>query len=123
MKKIINIISIILLTAIYCHGIGAVTKALSHIDSRQTSTASQEQLISDLSTKLFYHTTKSESSVSNYSSLPSKIVKTDFSGLWTSLKKPEKLYKSAFKQYTTLSTNLLIEHRKTALIFPFHYFW
>lgn len=123
MKKLISVASIIVITALYCQAIGAVTKALSHIDSQQTSTASQEQLISDLSTKLFYHTTKSESSVSNYSSLPSKIVKTSFGGLWTTLKKPENLYKSAFTHYATLSTNLLIEHRKTALIFPFHYFW
>lgn len=123
MKKLISIIGLILLTAIYCHAMGAVTKALLHIDAQQTSTASQEQFISDLSSKLFYHTTKSESSVSNYNSLPSKIVKTGFSGLWTSLKKPEQLYKSAFTQYATFSTNLLIEHRKTILIFPFHYFW
>ena len=123
MKSSIKILSIVALTAIYCFAIGVVTKSLTYSDFQSHSTTPQEQYFSDFSTKLFCQTSQSESSVNNYNNLPVPSFKNPFSGLWAITKTTEQLFKTAFSQYTNISRNFLIQHRKSDIIFPFHYFW
>jgi len=122
-KSSIRILSVVFLTAIYCFAIGVVTKSLAHSDFHSNTTTSQEQYFSDFSTKLFCHTSQSESSVNNYINQPVPSFKNPFNGLWTITKTTEQLFETAFSQYTNISRNFLIQHRKTDIIFPFHYFW
>jgi len=122
-KYNIKILSVVLLTAIYCFAIGVVTNSLTYSDFKSNSTTTQEQYFSDFSTKLFCHTTLTESSVNNYNNLPASSSKNPFNGLLAVTKTTEQLFETAFTQYTNISRNFLIQHRKTDIIFPFHYFW
>lgn len=123
MKNNIRILSVVFLTAIYCFAKGVVTKSLAHSDFHSNTTTSQEQYFSDFSTKLFCHTSQSESSVNNYINQPVPSFKNPFNGLGEISKTTEQLFETAFSQYTNISRNFLIQHRKTDIIFPFHYFW
>lgn len=123
MKNNIRILSIIFLTTTYCFAIGLVTKSLTHSDFQSNSTSSQYQYFSDFSTKLFCHTSQSENSVNNYNNLPTPSFKYPFNDLWSITKTTEQLFETAFSQYTNISRNFLIQHWKTDIIFPFHYFW
>jgi hypothetical protein len=122
-KSSFRILSVVFLTAIYCFAIGVVTKSFAHSDFKDYPTSSQEKIISDFSTKLFCHTSQSESSVNNINNLPAPSFKNPFNGLWAITKTTEQLFETAFSQYTNISRNFLIQHRKTDIIFPFHYFW
>jgi len=122
-KDSIRILSVVFLTTIYCFAIGAVTKSFAHSDFHSNSTTSQEQYFSDFSTKLFCHTSQSESSVNNYNNQPVPSFKNPFKEFWAIAKTIEQFFETAFSQYTNISRNFLIQHRKTDIIFPFHYFW
>jgi hypothetical protein len=122
-KNNIRILSVVLLIAIYCFAMGVVTKPLTHSIFHSNTTTSQEQYFSDFSTKLFCHTSPSESLVNNYINQPVPSFKNPFNGLWAIAKTTEQLFETAFSQYTNISRNFLIQHRKTDIIFPFHYFW
>jgi len=109
---------------IYCFAISIVSKPLNHSDFRNDSSSSQEKYFSDFSTKFFCDTSQSENSVNNYNNLPSFLgFKSPFNELSIIIKITEQLLETAFYQYTNISINFLIEHRKTDIIFPFHYFW
>ena len=123
MKNKIRILSAVVLTAIYCFAVGAVKESLTYSDFQSNSTTSQEQYFSDFSTKLFCLTSQTESSVSNINNLPAPNFKNSINELWTIAKTTEQLFETAFSQYTNISRNFLIQHRKTDIIFPFHYFW
>jgi len=122
MKNRVKILNVVLLTAIYCFAI-SVVKPYSYADAQGNSTNSGEQYFSVLKTELFCHTSQSESSVNILNNLPSSCFKNPFNGIWAISKISEQLFGSTFAQYTTVSRSLLIHHRKTDMIFPFHYFW
>jgi len=123
MKNNFRFVSIVFLTAIYCFAIGVVTKKLTYSDFYDNSATSQEKIFSDTSTIFFCHTNQSESLVNNYNNLFSLNFKNSFSSIWVISKITEKIFETAFSQYTNISRNFLIQHRKTDIIFPFHYFW
>lgn len=123
MKSNIKTLNVVFLTAIYCFAIVFVAKTVAHFDFKDISTSSQEKITSDFSTKLFCHTSQSESSVNNINNLPTPNLKKPFNGLWVITKTIEQLFETAFSQYTNISRNFLIQHRKSDIIFPFHYFW
>ena len=123
MKNHIKILSVIGLTAIYCIAIGAVNTSLIHSDISFNKSSSQEKVISYLSEKFFLHTSHSESSIKDYNNLPAPNFKNQFSGIWAILKANEQLFGSEFSRYTIFTRTILINHRKSDIIFPFHYFW
>ena len=123
MKSSIRILSVVFLTAIYCFTIGVVTKSFAHSDFKNYPTSSQEKIISDFSIKLFCHTSQSESSVNNLNNLPAPNLKNSFTEFWGIVKATEQLIESEFSQYISNSRKILINHRKSDIIFPFHYFW
>lgn len=113
-------LGILTLTAIYCFAICMVTKSFAHADFQNNLTTSQEQYFS---TKLFCHTSPSENSVKSDNSLAAHDYKNPFNSLWATAKTIEQFFETLFSQYTTFSINLLIEQRKTEILFPFHTFW
>ena len=123
MKTQIRILSVVILTAIYCFAMSTAIHSLSHSDFSNSSTTLQEKSISDFSAKLFYPISESESSVNNYNNLPATKFKNPFNGLGAIHNTSEQLLETAFSQYTNISRNFLIHNRKTDIIFPFHYFW
>ena len=100
--------------------IGIGTKSLIHSDIQTTK---QEKYFSTIPTILSPHTSQSESSVNNFNNFPAPGFKNLFDGLWAITKTTEQFYEAVFSQYTSFSINFLIQHRKTDIIFPFHYFW
>jgi hypothetical protein len=111
------------LTAIYCFAIGVVANSYAYSDGQKYPTSSQEKFISDFSAKLFYHSSKSESSANNFNNLPDPKLKNPTAGFWATVKATEKLFETSFSQYTFFSRKILINSRKSDIIFPFHYFW
>jgi len=111
------------LTTIYCFAIVVVIKSVTFSDFQGNSNTTQEQYFSEFSTKLFSHTLQSESSVNNTNNLPTPNFKNPFNGIWAITKTTERLFETAYSQYTNISKNFLIQYRKTDIIFPFHYFW
>jgi hypothetical protein len=123
MKKNIRILSVIFLTVIYCFAIVAVANSLTHSDNPNNPISSQENIISDFSVKLFYQTSQSESSGNSFKNLPVLNFKNPFTGLWAIIKITEQFLETEFSQYKYFARNILINHRKSDIIFPFHYFW
>jgi len=122
-KNSIRIFSAGFLIAIYCFAIGVVTKSLVNSDFHSNSATLHEQYFSDFSTKLFCLTSQPESSVNNYINQLVPSYKNPFNGFWAIPKITEQLFETAFSLYTNISKNFLIQHRKSDIIFPFHYFW
>lgn len=120
MKSSVRISSVLLLTAIYCFTIGIVTKPLVY---SAIQTTNHEKYFPSISTILFLHTPKTESSVNNFNNFPAPGIKNLYDGLWALTKTTEQFYEAAFTQYTGFSRNFLIQLQKTSIIFPFHYFW
>lgn len=123
MNSNFKIVSVAVLMIIYCFAIGIVRESRTQFDVQSNSSTSQEKFFSDISTTLFSHTTQFEGSISNFNNLPNPSFKNPFSGLWTITRCSEQLLLNTFAQYTNSSRNFLIQHRKTDIIFPFHYFW
>lgn len=122
MKTNIRILSIVCLIAVYCLAIGGGTKSYALSNSGQKEVSSQEQFNICLSTKLFCHTFLFENAVNN-NSLPVPNLKNSFIDVWAITNSLEALFETIFSQYSRFSTNTLINHRKSDIIFPFHYFW
>jgi len=122
----IRILSVVLLTAIYCYAIGIATATSTQANPQYYSTTSEKEYCLDFSTKLFYHTSQYESSVDNCNNQPTLNIKNPFgffNALWAHAKTTEQLFESVITQYINIAKNLLIRYRKSDLIFPFHYFW
>jgi hypothetical protein len=122
-KSNIRILIVALLTTAYGFETGVVTKSLAHSHFRDYSTSSQEKTFSDFSKKLFCHTSQTESSVNSFNNLPAPKFQNPFKEFWANTQVTEQLIETAFSQYSHMSRNFLIQHRKEDIIFPFHYFW
>lgn len=118
-----KILSVVFLTAIYCFAIGVVTQSLAHANFKDKSASSQEKIISEISSKLFYHTSQTESSLNSFNIFSFKNFKNPFIVFSPLVINTEELFCSEFSQYFSFSRNILIKYRKSDMIFPFHYFW
>jgi hypothetical protein len=121
-KQSNRIYGVVVLTAIYCLTIVAFTY-LPSFDSKIIPKTSQQKHFTDFSSKLFVHTSQSKSSKYNCNNIPYPIIKKIFSGQLGISKATDKLIETAFSQYHNISRNFLIQHRKSDIIYPFHYFW
>lgn len=118
--KVIRILSIILLTALYCFTIGIDTKSLIGSDIQ---TNNQENHCLTISTLFSPFTSETENSLHHFNNIPSPSFNNLLVGSWAITKTTERHYESIFSQYTGFSINFLIHHRKSDIMFPFHYFW
>ena len=122
MKKSVRILSVLLLTAIYCYAIGTVNVSFVSADSKGTLHTEQEKYTLNVANQLFCPTSQTENSVSSPTQLPIPSLKKPFDPQWAAKKAAELLFGIEFYQYSRVSLNFLIECRKADLLFPFHYF-
>ncbi|MDO6761180.1 hypothetical protein Q4566_13295 [Tamlana sp. 2_MG-2023] len=123
MKKKDNILSILFLITIYCFGIGfSAPKTVFPYDWNEIGNTGKEQL-SELSKPLCFHTPTTETSLSVIRDYPNPSFNPNFEGFWTILQTSELRFIARFKQYKAYFKTILIRHRKSDLIFPFHLFW
>jgi hypothetical protein len=123
MKRMIKVLGVYFLTAIYCLAIIIVSNNYIQTAFPSKSSVSKDQYFSDISAKLFNHIPKSENILSNKDNLPNSNSKKDFGEKGDLLNKQSNLFDLRFKQYSNLLNKILIHTRKSDLLFPFHYFW
>ncbi len=123
MKGSIRYISIILLTAVYCFAINVVVKSNIYSDFQNHPASAQEKIFSDFSEGLLCHTLQSKISVNNINNFPVPNFKNSFTGFSLILKTTKQLLNTRFSRNITFCIDFLINHRKSVIIFPFHYFW
>jgi hypothetical protein len=122
-KSNARILSALFLTAVYCFAMVVVTGSYAHPANPHQPISSKKKLIAEFSTKQLWHTTPSESSVNYVNNLPSPNSKNPCAEPWAVVNATERLFETAFAQYTSCSGKTLINHRKSDIIFPHHYFW
>lgn len=123
-EKAFRILSIALLTAVYCFALHIATKSSAYPDFTNKNNAStSEKLTLDFSIKLFCHTSQYESLVNTVNDLPGSNYKNPFTGFAAVIDITEQLFHAKFYQYASLFWETLINNRKSDIIFPFHYFW
>jgi hypothetical protein len=112
-----------MLTAVYCFAVSVVTNSFVDSYSHSNSTPTEGRFVSEVFAKINNHALLSEPSTNNSYTGPVKGFKNPFNKLWATTKTSEHLTEPEFSQYTKSFRNVLIKHRKTDFIFPFHYFW
>ncbi|NRR91970.1 hypothetical protein HSX10_10375 [Winogradskyella undariae] len=124
MKKGEQTLRVLLFISIYCFGIGVSALTATNSNTQVfVQNNGQEDSFSTASKTHFIHTDQSEISVSNF--LESSVSNDDLSldDFIIVLFLNKLLFNAKFKQYENHFKNLLIRHRKSDLIFPFHNFW
>ncbi len=103
-------------------GLATQSFALKNFD--KSSVLPTETYISDLSSKLWNHTQQSETLIHISDNISTPNVKFQFKGFWKAYAvRSELIIEAAIAQLNTFTKTVLIFHRKSDLIFPFHYFW
>ena len=111
----------LLLTAIYCFAISFVSKSSLYASSPSGTFQEQKESFSPLTSVLLQHT--ATIAVSSSAHVSFEGFKSGVEKLCIGSVTAEVFLQSEFSQYFVFSKNLLINSRKTDLIFPFHYFW
>jgi hypothetical protein len=114
---------VLLLVAIYVFAIGVSARSYPPQGSHVSSSYQQQTSFSAVQSTLYDHTTQADISGYGVNILPIKEFKNQFEKLIAISSAFEFLIETESSQYTKFSINLLINYRKTDLIFPFHYFW
>lgn len=121
MKKSVINLCLLLLIFIYCITITGGVK--SFLDFNKSSISSQENYISDKTSRLFFHSTQLDISIGSIKNIPLQNSKNKDLEFLTFCKKTNQLIEVEYSQYITLSKLFNIKLRKFDLIFPFDYFW
>ncbi|OJV44887.1 MAG: hypothetical protein BGO29_08180 [Bacteroidales bacterium 36-12] len=123
MKSSVRIICTVLLTVLYCYTSCVFTKSFTKSDFQDYPVSVQETIISDFSSKLFSHNIQSETSLINTNNFTPVKIKNSITGFWAIIKTTKQIFNIEITQNLTFSQNILINYKKTDLIFPFNYFW
>lgn len=116
-------LGIAFLTAIYFVAVFSYTKPNENAGFETYQHPGQEQYLATFSNSLYCHTTPTENQVNYFNSFPSSNLKDQFDKQWAFNEPIEQLIRKAFTQYFNFSINFLIQYRKSAITYPFHYFW
>lgn len=124
MKNTLRIWTAVLLTALYCFAIGAVTAALTGSQASVCQDSSPDKTISELSAKLYGHALQAKSSINkNLNNLLATSPKLPHTELSVAAEVAEPFFDTAFSAYKSYSKNVLVDSGTFDLIFPFHNFW
>jgi len=115
---------VFLLVSIYCFGL---LSAANTIPFSKEFTVEQNnghtEYLEASSKVLSPHAQQTEVAIADLAEYASPNYKLPFAGFVIYLTANEVLYNSNYKQYERYANTLLIRHRKSNLIFPFHSFW
>jgi len=124
MKSPNQILRVLLLVTIYCFGIYSSAKSLPSSNEVAIGQNNEQKDYFTASSKVLSpHSQQTEVSISDVTENATPEFKLPFQGSWDNVKPNEVLFYSRFKQYRIYFNTLLIRHRKSDLIFPFHNFW
>ncbi|MEP2057937.1 MAG: hypothetical protein ABJJ05_09035 [Maribacter litoralis] len=119
-----NIFKVLLLVTIYCFGIYSSANTLPLSNEVVLHENSDQKTYFSASSKILSpHAQQTEVSVSDVAEVSSPNYKLPFTSFSSQIISGEHLFTSKYKQYTLYANTLLIRHRKSDLIFPFHSFW
>lgn len=119
-----NILRVLLLVTVYCFGIYSSANTLPFSNEIVLGkTGDQKTYFSESSKILSPHAQQSEISISDVAEVSTPNYKLPFTSFSANLNAIEERFTSRYKQYTLYANTLLIRHRKSDLIFPFHSFW
>jgi len=115
--------AVLLLVAIYSLGIGI--SGHSQVASPKTSASdnAHQNTFSPVFSPVFFHISEVTFSSIGILSIPKVDFKNPFEKLVALANAFELIAKTEHSQYANFWCTLLINYRKTDLLFPFHYFW
>lgn len=122
MKNTARLFGALFITISYCLAIGLASYAPPSV-LQSNAAAEKESHFIAISTNLLSPTSQPKNTTSNLSNALASALEKPFSGQWAAARAIERIIESKFVHYSHISINLLIHHRKSDLIFPFHYFW
>lgn len=124
MKRIYNLLTILLFVALYCMSMG-FSASVNLVSDPSTSSKHEQhkEQISSAASSQSVHTTPSEIGVSFSLDVHFNNLFDHFDGFGAILHASAQRYLSSLKQSAYLSFNRSIRYRKADLIFPFHNFW
>ena len=123
MNKILRFLSVLFITMVYFSTIGYTQKDQSFSSEFSNPYSSHKEYKQKLSSKGVEHTSESENFTNYSNNLSSNNVKNTFSEAGINFKSVELFFNRKYLQYVSFSRNVLINYRKSNLIFPFHYHW
>ncbi|TDS15472.1 hypothetical protein DFQ03_2113 [Maribacter caenipelagi] len=124
MKSTNNIFRVLLLVTIYCFGIYSSANSLPFSNEVVLHQDNDSKTYFSASSKtLSPHAQQSEISVSDVAEISSQNYKLLFTSFNSQINYSELGFVARFKQYQLYANTLLIRHKKSDLIFPFHSFW
>lgn len=124
MKSTSHIFRVLLLVAIYGFGVYSSANILPFSNEITVVQNKEQKAYFTASTKVLSpHSQQSEISISDVTEYATPNFKLPYTTVSLSLLSNEVGFNSRFKQYENYANNLLIRHRKSDLIFPFHNFW
>jgi hypothetical protein len=118
-------IGLLIVLSLYCFAISLYSgiAVAKHEAFSKPVSAEQPAYQKAIAAGSFLHTNQSEiSGVTCNIGQPAPL-KNTHNEIITGFKAIEQLFANQFSQYRFYSKNLLVPLHKTALIFPFHYFW
>ncbi|SIR25228.1 hypothetical protein [Maribacter ulvicola] len=114
----------LLLVTIYCFGLFSTANTVPFSNNTILGESSDQKTFFAESTKLLSpHAQQSEISVADVAEVTAPNYKLPFTSFSNATNTTEVVFSSRYKQYVFYAKNLLIRHRKSDLIFPFHNFW
>ncbi|TLP80235.1 hypothetical protein [Maribacter sp. ACAM166] len=124
MKNLHQVLKVLLLITIYCIGISSSAKSLSDANAQTIEQNNEQKKYFSSAYKILQpHAQESQICSVNLAEFVAPNYESHSKGFWVVLKSSELLFNARFKQYIIYSKTLLIRHRKSDLIFPFHNFW
>jgi hypothetical protein len=122
-KNLLRIIGFTVFAVLYCAAIGLPCDISQNSGLSVKSTDEKANNDLSVSIKLLRNTSQAESLAGDYSIAPPINFKDSNNGFSSNSKIRELFIANEFAQYIFIARNFLVKHRKSNIIFPFHYFW
>lgn len=107
----------------YCFSISAIAISVTQSDTHCYIDNSEKNFYTYFSKSNFFNTSHPTTNVTNPHIQPIPSFKKTYDGFRSVTVVIERLLETEFNQYSQFCRSLLVRHRKTDIIFPFHYFW